>query len=273
MLANSIGVLMHFYLETFWAVSTFLFGAVVGSFLNVVIYRIPEGRSIVYPASRCPECGNDIRVYDNIPIISFFLLRGNCRDCGGKISYRYPLIEFATACLSLSLYKKFGISPVFLIFFLFCCAMIVVFWIDLDHMIIPDVISLNGIAIGVIVSMAGLLPEMNFKVSLMGALFGGVILYAPAVIYEKVRGSEGLGGGDIKLLAMIGAFAGMQGVIFVLFFSSLVGSVVALISMAVKGSSAKTPIPFGPFLTTAGVLYVFAGKQVIETFHAVSIIF
>ncbi len=259
--------------EPFWSVNTFLLGALIGSFLNVVIVRVPMGDSIVHPPSRCPDCDNSIRFYDNIPMLSFLFLGGRCRDCGSRISFRYPLIEFLTACLSLALYKKFGLSTAYTVFFPYCCAMIVVFWIDLDHMIIPDVISLNGIAVGVIVSAFGLIPDMNIKSSLLGTLFGGVILYLPAVIYEKLRGSEGLGGGDIKLLAMIGAFTGAYGVVFVLFFASFVGSAIALISIAVKGSSAKTPIPFGPFLTTAGVAYVFVSTQVIQHFFAISHVF
>jgi leader peptidase (prepilin peptidase)/N-methyltransferase len=261
------------YFETFWSVTFFILGAVVGSFLNVVILRVPKGDSIVHPPSRCPECGTAIRFYDNIPILSFLFLGGRCRDCGSRISFRYPLIEFLNACVSLALYKKFGLSPAFMVFFPYCCAMIVVFWIDLDHMIIPDVISLNGIAVGVIVSLCGLIPEMNIKTSLLGTLFGGAILYIPAIVYEKLRGSEGLGGGDIKLLAMIGAFTGVHGVVLVLFSASLVGSAIALITIVAKGSSAKTPIPFGPFLTTAGVAYVFVGKQVIDHFYALSLVF
>lgn len=264
---------MHYYLDIFWAVAAFMVGATVGSFLNVVVYRLPKGESIVYPASRCMTCGSDIRMYDNIPLLSFILLRGRCRDCGAKVAFRYPLVEFISACLSLGLYQKFGLSPAYLVFFLFCCSMIVVFWIDLDHMIIPDVISLNGVAVGLILSMAGFIPGMSFKGSLIGILFGGVILYVPAVVYEKVRGSEGLGGGDIKLLAMIGAFTGIKGVVFVLFLSSLCGTVAALISIAAKGSSAKTPIPFGPFLTSAGVVYVFWGDKVVERFYALALLF
>ncbi|MDQ7784786.1 MAG: prepilin peptidase [Desulfomonilaceae bacterium] len=258
------------YYEIYCSVTFFILGAVVGSFLNVVILRVPEGASIVHPPSRCPDCGSAVRFYDNVPILSFLVLGGRCRDCGSRISFRYPLIEFTTALLSLALYKKFGISPAFMVFFPYCCAMIVVFWIDLDHMIIPDVITINGIAVGVIVSLVGFIPYMNIKTSLLGTLFGGAILYLPAIVYEKLRGAEGLGGGDIKLLATIGAFSGVHGVIFVLFFASLVGSAVALVTMAVKGSSAKTPIPFGPFLTTTGIVYVFVGQRVIDNFYALS---
>ncbi len=261
------------YYEAYWSVTFFILGAIVGSFLNVVILRVPKGDSIVHPSSQCPECGSPIRSYDNIPILSFLFLGGRCRDCGNRISIRYPLIELLNACLSLALYKKFGISPALLVFFPYCCAMLVVFWIDLDYMIIPDVLSLNGIAIGVIVSLFELIPDMNIKTSLLGTLFGGAILYIPAIVYEKLRGSEGLGGGDIKLLAMIGSFTGVHGVVFVLFSASLVGSAIALISIAAKGSSAKTPIPFGPFLTTAALAYVFVGKLAVEHFYSLAHVF
>lgn len=261
------------YIDAYWSVTVFILGAAVGSFLNVVILRVPKGHSIVHPPSQCPECGSAIRYYDNIPILGFLFLGGRCRDCGCRISVRYPLIELLNACVSLALYKKFGLSPAFMIFFVYCSAMIVVFWIDLDHMIIPDVITLNGIPVGIIVSLCGLVPDMNVMTSVGGTLFGFAILYIPAVVYEKLRGSEGLGGGDIKLLAMVGSFTGVYGVVFVLFSASLLGSAIALISIAVKGSSTKTPIPFGPFLTTAGVAYVFLGKQAIEQFYSMSYVF
>lgn len=254
---------MHY----FWAVWSFMFGAIVGSFLNVVIVRLPEGRSVVFPSSRCPSCGKEIRFYDNIPILSYFILLGRCRTCGTRFSFRYPAIEFLTACLSAALFWRFGLSPELFVFFLFCSAMVVVFWIDLDHMIIPDIISLNGLAVGMVAASAGVLQGMNWKLSVGGALMGGAILYFPAVIYEKIRGVEGLGGGDIKLLAMIGAFTGPLGVIFVLFFASLAGTIFALICMTVKGTRSTTPIPFGPFLTTAAVTYVFASPLLISFFH------
>lgn len=256
-----------------WAAWSFMFGAIVGSFLNVVIIRLPEGKSVVFPSSRCPSCRKEIRFYDNIPILSYFILLGRCRNCGARFSIRYPAVEFLTACLSLALFWRFGLSAELVVFFLFCAAMVVVFWIDLDHMIIPDVISLNGLAVGMVAASAGLLEGMNWKLSVGGALMGGAILYFPAVIYEKIRGIEGLGGGDIKLLAMIGAFTGPFGVIFVLFLSSLAGTLFALFGMAVKGTRSTTPIPFGPFLTTAAVFYVFAAPWVIPFFHGAPSLF
>ena len=257
---------MQFDADFFQAAAVFLFGAAIGSFLNVVILRLPERKSIIYPGSSCPECGHPVRPYDNIPIVSFFWLRGRCRDCGARISRRYPFIEFLTACLCLALYLKLGLTVEFGVFLFFSAAMLAIFWIDLDYMIIPDVISLSGIVIGVAAAFAGYIPGVNWKLSILGAFLGAVVLYVPAIIYEKVRGIEGLGGGDVKLLAMIGAFTGPYGVIFVLFCSSLLGSIGALISMSVKRIESTTPIPFGPFLTAASVFYVFAGREIIDYF-------
>ncbi len=249
-----------------WAVGCFWLGAIVGSFLNVVIARVPVNESIVHPPSHCPECRHAIRWYDNIPILSYCILLGRCRDCGKRISFRYPLIEFLFALLSLTLYWKYGLSPAFAVFFVFIAAMVAVFWIDLDHMIIPDAISLNGTVIGLAAATGGLVPGVAWQDSFIGLILGALILYIPAVMYEKIRGVEGLGGGDIKLLAMIGTFVGPYGVIFVLFFASFIGSLTALAGIAFKRTASSTPIPFGPFLTAAAVLYVFVGQEAMVRF-------
>jgi leader peptidase (prepilin peptidase) / N-methyltransferase len=257
---------MELYVNVFWAAICFLLGAIVGSFLNVVIARVPAGQSIVYPPSRCPACLHEIRWYDNIPILSYFMLFGRCRDCGGRISIRYPLIEFVLACMSLGLYLKYDLSPAFGFFFIFTAAMIAVFWIDLDHMIIPDVISLNGAVVGLAIVTAGVVPGLTWKDAFIGLALGALILYIPAVLYEIIRGVEGLGGGDVKLLAMIGAFLGPYGVIFVLFFASFVGSLTALGGIALRRTASTSPIPFGPFLAAAAILYVFAGQELVDRF-------
>jgi leader peptidase (prepilin peptidase)/N-methyltransferase len=176
------------------------------------------------------------------------------------------MVELITACMSLGLYWKYDLSPSLGFFFIFIAAMEAVFWIDLDHMIIPDVISLNGTVIGLATITAGLVPGLTWKDSFSGLVLGGLILYVPAVIYERIRGVEGLGGGDIKLLAMIGAFIGPYGVIFVLFFASFIGSLVAFAGIAFRGTSSSAPVPFGPFLTAAAVLYVFVGQEITDRF-------
>jgi leader peptidase (prepilin peptidase) / N-methyltransferase len=264
---------MELHVNLFWAAGSFLLGAIVGSFLNVVIARVPAGQSIVYPSSHCPECRQEIRWYDNVPILSYFMLLGRCRDCGGRISIRYPLIEFVFACMSLGLYLKYDLSPAFGVFFIFTAAMVAVFWIDLDHMIIPDVISLNGTVIGLTTVTAGLVPGLTWQDSFIGLALGALILYIPAVVYQKIRGVEGLGGGDIKLLAMIGAFLGPYGVIFVLFFASFIGSLAAFGGIVLKRSASSAHIPFGPFLTAASILYVFAGQDMVEQFIELSRVF
>lgn len=253
-------------LHAFWSTASLLIGAVVGSFLNVVIVRLPAQESIVSPSSRCPKCGRSIWFYDNIPIASWFVLRGRCRSCGGRISPRYFFVELVTALLFLAVYHKWGVTPTAVLYCMFMCAMIVIFWIDLDHMIIPDVISLNFIPIGVAASVVAAIPGMDWKSSLLGLVLGVAVSYLPAVIYEKLRGVEGLGGGDVKLLAMIGAFTGPYGVVFVLFFASVGGTLVAVTGMLLHRTASTTPIPFGPFLTLAALAYVFGGRESVEWF-------
>jgi leader peptidase (prepilin peptidase) / N-methyltransferase len=264
---------VQFLPEVFWAACSFLFGAIVGSFLNVVIVRLPQGKSIVFPSSQCPACGQNIRFYDTIPILSFLLLGGRCRTCGARISIHYPLVEFITGGLCTAIYLKWGLTPAAGVFFIFCSSMVAVFWIDLHHMIIPDAITLNGMAVGIVAAILGFVPGVDCKLSLIGLVLGGAILYLPAVVYKRIRGVEGLGGGDIKLLAMMGAFTGPYGVVFILFVSSLIGSVAALLSMGFRPTGAATPIPFGPFLTASAVLYVFAGQEIIAGFYEVANIF
>jgi leader peptidase (prepilin peptidase) / N-methyltransferase len=257
---------MDVYPDLYFAVWSFLMGAVVGSFLNVVIHRLPLELSLVRPGSSCPSCRELIRWYDNIPILSWVFLLGRCRWCRCRISIRYPFVEAATGALALGLYHTWGLSLTTAVLFGFSAAMIAVFWIDLDHMIIPDVISVNGIVLGVIASQLDLIPWMTWRESLMGTFLGGGILYGLAVGYERLRGMEGLGGGDIKLLAMIGAFTGPYGVMFVLLVSSFAGSLAAFLTMAIRGVGATTPIPFGPFLSGAAILFLFVGQEAISRF-------
>jgi leader peptidase (prepilin peptidase) / N-methyltransferase len=248
----------------YWGTFAFLLGAVVGSFLNVVIYRLPVGESVVTPGSRCPKCLKPIRPYDNIPILGWLLLAGKCRDCGAGISIRYPLTELAMASISLWLFLVFDISAAFGIYFVFCAGLVAVFWIDIDHLIIPNEISLNGIPVGMIASIFGLLPGMDARSTLLGAVLGFAILFIPAILYEKIRGVEGLGGGDIWLLTMMGAFLGPYGVIMILFIASFSGCIVALAGMFFMGKESSTRIPFGPFLASGAIVYVFFGQEVIS---------
>jgi leader peptidase (prepilin peptidase)/N-methyltransferase len=214
----------------------FIFGAVVGSFLNVCIFRMPAKTSIVKPLSQCPHCHHPVRFYDNIPLISYIVLRGKCRDCGGKISWRYPVVEFITAILSLLLFLRFGLTFNFLIFFVFTAVLIVITFIDLDHQIIPDVLTLPGIPIFFLAAI--FLVKNPWKVpwqeALIGLLIGGGMLFTIAYIYQLITKREGMGGGDIKLLAMIGGFLGWKSLIFILLVSSFSGAIVGIAAMARK---------------------------------------
>ena len=239
----------------------FFFGAVVGSFLNVCIYRLPRHESVVFPPSRCPGCESRIRWYDNIPILSYLILRGRCRTCKSFISLKYPLVELINGLLTFFLFLKFGTSLTFAIMFLFCSALVAITFIDLEHQIIPDVISLPGIAIGFAASF--ILPWLGWKSSLIGILAGGGSLLIIAYGYELVTKKEGMGGGDIKLLAMMGAFLGWRSIPFILFASSLIGSLVGISVMLAQKKDSKLAIPFGPFLASGAILYIFFGRQII----------
>jgi leader peptidase (prepilin peptidase)/N-methyltransferase len=243
-------------MDTVLTTAALVLGAVVGSFLNVVILRLPaEGESIVFPASRCPFCGTPIRWYDNIPILSYLLLRGRCRACGQSISLQYPLVELCMALLSLALYTKFALSFEFFFYFLFLASLLVIIFIDLRHQIIPDVISLPGIAAGF--AGAFFTSQLTWQESGIGILAGGGLLYGVAMGYLLLTGREGMGGGDVKLLAMIGAFLGWQSLLFVVFASSLAGSIVGIFAMLKQGKGGRTRIPYGPFLALAAILFLF----------------
>ena len=239
-----------------------IFGAMVGSFLNVCIFRLPKEESIVWPGSHCPHCKNPIKFYDNIPLISYILLKGKCRHCHSPISFQYPLIEGITALGSLILFMKFGPSLSYLFYFSFVAALIVITVIDLYHQIIPDVISLPGIGVGLLASL--IIPQITFLNSLIGVLLGGGSLFLVATLYQWLFKREGMGGGDVKLLAMIGAFLGWKAVILTILLSSLIGSITGIIIMALKGKDFKYAIPFGPFLSLGAVISLFYGENLIK---------
>jgi leader peptidase (prepilin peptidase)/N-methyltransferase len=249
----------------------FVFGAIIGSFLNVCIVRIPEGDSIVSPPSQCPGCKNPLRFYDNIPLISYLMLLGRCRYCDERISPRYFFVELLMASLGVALHYQFGFGLAFLVGFVFVAALIVISFIDLDVRIIPDVISLPGIVIGLLFSVVGrfLITDTHAVVpsplsALLGVLLGGGFLLALAWVYETFTGVEGMGGGDIKLLAMIGAFLGWTSIPFTLFFASLVGSVVGLAFMIGKGVGRRFALPFAPFLCLGALLYLLFGQDLVR---------
>ncbi len=245
-----------------WIFVAFLFGAAAGSFLNVCIYRIPENRSVIRPRSSCPHCGKPIRFLDNIPILSWIFLKGSCRECGEPVSARYLIIEVLAGLLSTVLFMHFDFSLHFLAVFAFCCALVVITFIDLDHQIIPDAITLPGIPICFLLSV--LVLKLNWLDALLGIVIGGGSLYLIAFGYRFFAHREGMGMGDVKLLAMLGAFLGWKSLIFILLVSSFLGSLVGLSIVWAKRANMKYAIPYGPFLSLAGIAYVFWGPSVMN---------
>ena len=241
---------------------TFLTGLCIGSFLNVCIYRLPASQSIVQPRSKCPNCDTLIAFYDNIPLFSWLWLKGRCRYCQAKISIRYLIVELLGGLFALGIYIKFGLDIATLIYYVFIAALLAVTFIDIDHRIIPDVITLPGIPIGFAASFA--LPAITYQDSLLGILAGGGSLFLVAWLYSLATKKEGMGGGDIKLLAMIGAIVGWQGVFFTIFVASLVGTLAGFAVMLQSRKGMKLAVPFGPFLSIGAITYIFFGTQLIN---------
>lgn len=242
----------------------FFIGLCIGSFLNVCIYRLPAGKSIVRPASACPACGASISWYDNIPLVSYIILKGRCRGCGAAISIRYPLVELLCGLFAWTSWIRFGHPLSALIYFIFIAALLLITFIDIDHRIIPDIISLPGIPLGFLASFV--LPQLKWSDSLIGIAAGGGILLAVALGYQLVTGNDGMGVGDIKLLAMIGAFLGWKGVLFTVMASSLIGTFVGIVLMLRSGKGMKMAIPFGPFLAVGAMIYIYFGPRLIDLY-------
>jgi leader peptidase (prepilin peptidase) / N-methyltransferase len=239
----------------------FLSGAAIGSFLNVCIYRLPLHESIVFPASHCRACSAPLTWYDNLPLVSYLLRRGRCRLCGASFSFRYFLVELVTALLAVALVHRFGLTITTVGYFAFSAALVVITFIDLDHQIIPDVVSLPGAVAGVVFSVIS--PALSLWSSLIGLAVGAGVLLAVALGYRAITGREGMGGGDVKLLAMIGAFLGWRAVPFTLFAASFIGSVVGVIAMVRHNADSKLALPFGPFLSFGALCYLFFGERFI----------
>ncbi len=247
----------------------FIFGAIIGSFLNVCIYRLPKGLSIVRPSSSCPSCGRHIKFYDNIPIVSYLLLGGRCRYCEAGISLKYPLVELVNAILYIVVFQRFGAYfswPVF-VYFVFISSLVVITFIDFQYQIIPDSITLPGIIIGAALGST-ILPDpfnstglLGFKASLTGVFLGGGLFYLIAVVGTAVFKKEAMGGGDIKMMAMVGGVLGWKGVFLTTFFGSLFGSVVGIIIIALKGKEWGSRIPFGPYLALGSLLSLLFGQK------------
>ncbi|HET9251839.1 MAG TPA: prepilin peptidase [Candidatus Eisenbacteria bacterium] len=240
-------------------------GLVIGSFLNVVIARLPKGESIVSPRSRCPKCRKPIRPWDNIPVLSWFLLRGRCRDCGKRISWRYPLIE-ASAGILLWLVSLRVEHPALLVpHAVFVLALLAIAWIDLDTRTIPDALTIPGVGLGLAASLFG---PPGLDAALLGAAVGGTSLWLVGYLYERSTGVPGMGGGDVKLAAMMGAFLGMGGVFGAIFLASLLGSVFGAALIALGRGSRRTAIPFGTFLAPSAIVLLLYGDSLARWYRS-----
>lgn len=244
-----------------WCVLAAVFGAIIGSFLNVVIVRLPQkGASLAFPASYCPQCKRPLFWYENVPVFSYLLLRGRCRTCHCSISLRYLVVEVAMAVLAVLVLQRYGLSFESFYYCIFCALLLVIIFIDIQHQIIPDSISRPGILLGF--AGAFFTQAVTWQESGLGILCGGGILYVLAFGYFVVTKREGMGGGDIKLLAMIGAFLGWQSLLYIVFASSLMGSMIGLVGMLAKKVGWLTKIPYGPFLALAALSYLFLQEQI-----------
>lgn len=246
-----------------WAIIFLItaFGLVVGSFLNVCIYRIPRKESLAWPASHCPTCSHALGVLDLIPVLSFIFLRRRCRYCGAPISWRYPLVESLTAILWSLAWLKFGFSQGFISAIIFVSLGIIIAFIDMDQKIIPNVISLPGIIIGLLLAL--LIGQPSILDALIGAAGGGALLFLVVLLS---RG--GMGGGDAKLLAMIGAFFGWQGAVTALMLGSVAGAVIGILLILFKVIKRRDPVPFGPFLVLGAGIYLFFSEIIVDHFSA-----
>jgi leader peptidase (prepilin peptidase)/N-methyltransferase len=274
-------------LSTFIGIFVFLFGLIIGSFLNVCIVRIPSGKSIVLPASACPKCGLAIRPYDNIPVLSYLLLRGKCRGCKTKISPMYPAVELLTGLLFLGCFYVFGISVETAKWAAFSAIMVVLVFTDLRERILPDVVNFTGLGIGLIFSLfikptdgtalwiANHLfdypppsPVLSLVDAILGAAVGGGLLWLVSEAYFKLRGREGMGLGDVKMMLMAGAFLGAKRTLLTILAGSLLGSVLGLAVILARRKDAEYELPFGTFLGAGALLVVFFGTPVVNWYQS-----
>ena len=237
------------------------FGAVVGSFLNVCIYRLPLGKSVVYPPSACTTCARELVWYENVPVVSWLVLRGRCRTCGTPISFRYPLIEALTAAMFGLAWWYYGPGALLASRLIFGCALIVLFAVDLEHHLLPNAITVPGIVVGFVFSF---FTEPGWEASLIGLLAGGGALYAIAEIYYRVRHEEGLGMGDVKMLAMIGAFLGWKLALLTLILASFAGTLIGIGLIVTRRGGMKYALPFGTFLALGAAAAAFVGPGLLE---------
>jgi len=244
---------------------SFLFGACVGSFLNVCIHRIPRGESIVAPRSRCPHCGAPIAWYDNIPLLSFLLLRARCRRCRGAISPRYFLVELLVSILFLAVWGVYGASPLTPVHWLVVSGLVLATFVDIEHLIIPDRVSLGGIAAGL--ALSPLVPALHgaatplagLTSAAIGAASGAGLLYGVSVLGKLIFRKDAMGLGDVKLLGAIGAFLGWRAVLFTVVVSSFAGAVAGLYFIVTRRKEWQSRIPYGPYLALAAAVWILGG--------------
>lgn len=248
-------------IDVFSLVTAAAFGAIVGSFLNVCTYRLPRDRSVVWPASACPRCGRPLAWYENIPMVSYLALGGRCRTCRGPIAARYPIVEALTAVMFALAWWHYGPGALFASRMVLGCALIVLFAIDLEHHLLPNVVTLPGIVAGFAFS---LVTEPGWFASLAGILLGGGALFGIAEAYYRVRHEEGLGMGDVKMLGMIGAFLGWKLMIVALMVASLSGSIIGVLLIITKRGTMKYALPFGTFLAIGAASAATFGSALLD---------
>ena len=246
---------------SFWILVAALVGLVVGSYLNVVIHRLPLEISTVLPPSACPACGAAIRWYDNLPVVSWIALGGRCRDCDARIPLRYPLVEAATAVAFAGAVGRWGASFAALAAAVLAALLVALGWIDLDHFLLPDKLTLPGIALGLASQLV--VAGGSLSRGLVGALAGAGVLLVVAGLWELLRGVEGMGLGDVKMLAMVGAFLGVAGVVVTLVFATVLGALVGLGLVAARRGTLSARLPFGVFLAIGGLVALYAGDALV----------
>jgi leader peptidase (prepilin peptidase)/N-methyltransferase len=247
--------------RTWWLVYAGLMGACIGSFLNVVIYRLPLGQSLVTPPSRCPKCGYRLKWYDNIPVFGWLLLGGRCRECKNRISIQYPIVELITAVLCVIVVWVTPPGPLLVSRLLLLFILIALFGIDLEHQILPNSITLPGIVAGLLLSI---IAPPGVRDALIGIVLGGGVLYAIAWAYYLWRREEGLGMGDVKMLAMIGAFLGWKMVLVTLVLSSFSGAIIGVGLIALQRGNMKLALPFGTFLAAGAMAAMLVGAPLVD---------
>ena len=245
-----------------WITVMFVYGAIVGSFLNVVIHRIPRGEEIVRTPSHCPHCGEPVRWYRNVPILSWLFLGGKAACCGERLTFRYPLVELIAAALTAYQFYRFGLTLEFLSAWLFTCLLIALIFIDWEHMRLPNVLTLPGAAIGLLFAIGGAGPPIVD--SLIGVAVGAGGFFGIMALYKLARGVEGMGMGDVKLMAMIGAFLGWRLTLLVVILGSLLGLFYGVYAMLKSGRGGQTAIPFGVFLGIAAIAVLLWGQPLLD---------